>query len=301
MTGREARKSRTPQSHPEQPRRERRVISWLSAWTATGSPSRAASLMPSNSVTSSARGNSGSPESHMNALKPTTPRSASSSSRRRLPGTAHPRARSRRSTRPSSGGPLARRTRAALTVHGVELSGMSTNVVPPPAASARLPGRRALPVGAARLVEVHVRVDHAGEHVQPAGIDLLATRARAPARSPRSRPSSIARSACITATGSDQRAAADHDVMHGHPPMRRAQCTPTSRAAATSSSSDRSSGWWLIPPGLRRNSIADGTRRATIMRVVSGAAGHAMHRRAGRGNRTREARPSSDGRHQTAA
>ena len=55
------------------------VISWLSACTATGSPSFAAISIPRRSVTSSARRKSSIPLSHMNALNPTTPRSASSS------------------------------------------------------------------------------------------------------------------------------------------------------------------------------------------------------------------------------
>ena len=57
-----------------------------------------------------------------------------------------------------------------------EFSGMSKNAVNPPAASAARAGREALPVRAARLVEVHVRVEAAGEDVQPGRVDLLARR-----------------------------------------------------------------------------------------------------------------------------
>ena len=42
-------------------------------------------------------------------------------------------------------------------------------------------GAAALPVGPAGLVEMHVRVDHAGQEVETAGVDLLA---RAPPRAP---------------------------------------------------------------------------------------------------------------------
>ena len=112
----------------------------------------------------------------MNALKPTTPRAAISAISRH--GARHQSAPQREvgDRRRLERRPLARRTRAPLTVHGVELSGMSKNIVPPPAASARLPRRRALPLGAARLVEVHVDVDDAGQHQQAARVDLVARR-----------------------------------------------------------------------------------------------------------------------------
>ena len=42
------------------------------------------------------------------------------------------------------------------------LSGMSTSVVTPPAAAARVGGLEALPLGAPGLVDVHVRVDQPG-------------------------------------------------------------------------------------------------------------------------------------------
>ncbi len=124
---------------PVMPRGSRRVISSLSAWTATGRPSRAASRIPSRSVLSSAYGNSARPESHMNALKPTTPRSA-------IAGHLIDRARDEPAPQPEIGDrrrferrALAHRRPLRVTVHGVELSGMSKNSVPPPAASAWLP------------------------------------------------------------------------------------------------------------------------------------------------------------------
>ena len=55
---------------------------------------------------------------------------------------------------------------------------MSKNAVKPPAASAARAGREAFPVGPAGLVEVHVRVQAAGQDVQAAGVELLATAAR---------------------------------------------------------------------------------------------------------------------------
>jgi xanthine/CO dehydrogenase XdhC/CoxF family maturation factor len=52
-----------------------------------------------------------------------------------------------------------------VVVGGIELSGMSTSVVDAAAAAARGRGREALPLGAARLVHVHVRVDDAGRDI----------------------------------------------------------------------------------------------------------------------------------------
>ena len=68
-----------------------RSAAGLSAWTATGRPS-ARGRAPSRRAASRRRqaGKSSMPESAMNALKPTTPRAASSSSCSRLPGTSPP-------------------------------------------------------------------------------------------------------------------------------------------------------------------------------------------------------------------
>ena len=87
-TGRDSRKARTVRDVKRAPRP--RVNSSLSAWTATGSSRRAASRRPSSKVISSARGNSGRLELHMNALKPTTPRAAISAMSETEPGTSPP-------------------------------------------------------------------------------------------------------------------------------------------------------------------------------------------------------------------
>ena len=70
----------------------------------------------------------------------------------------------------------------ASTVGGLALSGMSMQVVTPPGRERARAEREALPVRAAGVVEVHVRIDPAREHVQPARVDLLGRRLR---RSPR--------------------------------------------------------------------------------------------------------------------
>ena len=54
------------------------------------------------------------------------------------------------------------------------LSGMSTIVVTPPAAAARERGRESLPLGAPRLVDVHVRVDQAGKDPGVAHVEASA-------------------------------------------------------------------------------------------------------------------------------
>ena len=64
-------------------------------------------------------------------------------------------------TLPLGGGPLHLPARPTSTVGGIEFSGMSTIVVTPPAAAARVARGEALPLGAARLVDVHVAVDEA--------------------------------------------------------------------------------------------------------------------------------------------
>jgi hypothetical protein len=114
------------------------VIASLSAWTATGRSSAAARCIPSYRVRSSARGNSGTPETDMKALKPTTPRSASSSRRSALPGTRPPHSAKSTSAAPSAAARLASNATASV-VGGSAFSGMSTAVVVPPAASARVP------------------------------------------------------------------------------------------------------------------------------------------------------------------
>ena len=49
---------------------------------------------------------------------------------------------------------------------------MSKKHVPPPAANAAVPVVESLPLGPARVVEVHVRIDDAGKTWSPRGVDL---------------------------------------------------------------------------------------------------------------------------------
>ncbi len=95
--------------------------------------------MPSHNVRSSTAAKSSMPLPHMNALNPTTPRSASSASRSTLPGTRPPQ-----SARSTCADPVTcaafRSNAAASIVGGCAFSGMSTAVVAPPAASAAVPG-----------------------------------------------------------------------------------------------------------------------------------------------------------------
>ena len=181
--GLEPRKSRTPRPVARRPNAA--VSSWFSACTATGSPSVAASCNPSNSVASSARGNSGRPESHMNALKPTTPLARPSPpSRRPNPARARPICEVRH------GGGLERR---ALAIELARVDGarrrVEGHVEEQRAAAGResaAPGGRAFPLGPAGLVEVQVHVDHARQDGQALRIDLLRVRRRGLFQSPRS-------------------------------------------------------------------------------------------------------------------
>src|SRR3954451_19883583 len=131
-TGREATKAR--QSVPCGAVR----LAGSSAWTATGRSSAAARSMPAASVSSSAAGKSSIPLSHMNALNPTTPRSASSSSRSRLPGTMAPHSAKSTTADARAAATLASNAAPSI-VGGWALSGISMQAVAPPAASARVP------------------------------------------------------------------------------------------------------------------------------------------------------------------
>ena len=193
-----------------------RVNSSLSACTATGSSRRAASRRPSSRVTSSTRGNSGRPESHMNALNPTTPRAAISAMSDTEPGTSPPHSAKSVIDEASSAARLRSNSRA-FTVHGVEFSGMSKNSVPPPAASARLP------------------VAAPSHSVRPGSLKCRCTsmtpgNTRSPSASISSRPpgastdtsliapSSIARSARCSPLGVTSVPPTDHDVAHARAP-----------------------------------------------------------------------------------
>ena len=59
-------------------------------------------------------------------------------------------------------------------MQGVELRGMSKNSSAAARGQRAAAGGRAFPLRAARFVEVHMHVDHAGEDVQAPRVDLLA-------------------------------------------------------------------------------------------------------------------------------
>ena len=109
-----------------------------SAWTATGRPSAAARSFPRPSWSGSTWANSGTPLGLMNALKPTTPRPASSSMAARLPGTSPPHSAKSTRARPRAAATFASNA-APSSVGGIEFSGMSAQQVTPPAASAAVP------------------------------------------------------------------------------------------------------------------------------------------------------------------
>ena len=116
------------------------------------------------------------PLAHMNALKPDDATGGELVHRaRHRPGRGRPTAPSRRA-RCAPGSARFSSNAAAVTVGGWALSGISIAAVAPPAASAARAGLEALPIGAAGLVEVHVRVDHPGQEMQAGGVDLLASR-----------------------------------------------------------------------------------------------------------------------------
>ena len=107
----------------------------------------------------------------MNALKPITPRSASSSSRSRSPGTRPPQRQKSTSAVPRAASTLRSNERAVdrrrrRVQRHVEEARATTG------REGRGAGREPLPVGPARIVEVHVRIDDAGEDVEAGGVDL---------------------------------------------------------------------------------------------------------------------------------
>src|SRR3954447_24935575 len=123
--------------------------------------------------------------------------------------------------------------------------------------------RPALPVRAARLVEVHVRVDAAGQHVQPGRVDLLAAAGQL-VGDLREDPAGDADIGAPWAAGEHDGASADYEVVHAFSATTRTNARAASIAAATSSSATASSGWWLIPPAQRTNSIAASVTPASI-------------------------------------
>src|SRR3954447_21068272 len=129
-------------------------------------------------------------------------------------------------------------------------------------------GRPTLPVRPARLVEVHVRVEAAGEDVQAGRVDLLAPASQL-VGDLREDAVGDADVGAAWAAGEDDGAAADDHVEGRHAAAAFAATTRTnsraaSIAAATSSSATASSGWWLIPPAQRTNSIAASVTPASI-------------------------------------
>ena len=83
-------------------------------------------------------GNSSTPESSRKHLKPKTPASCSGRRSARLPGTAPPQKPTSTKAWPAGAPPAWPRSAATVVVGGMLLSGMSTIVVTPPAAAARV-------------------------------------------------------------------------------------------------------------------------------------------------------------------
>src|SRR2546429_6849323 len=110
------------------------------------------------------------PLSLMNALNPTTPRPASAGSSARFSGTIPPQRPKSTSAFRDATATFASKARAVV-VGGWALSGISKDRGDAAARRAPRPGLPALPLGAARLVEVDMAVDYAGEHDQTPGID----------------------------------------------------------------------------------------------------------------------------------
>ena len=226
-----------------------RVSSSLSAWTATGNPSRAARSMPSSSVRSSAAGNSSTPLADMNALKPTTPRAASSSSRSGSPGTSPPQSATSTCAAPSAARALASNA-APSTVGGIEFSGMSIALVVPPAASALVPVAKPSQCERPGSFRCTWASTTPGRASSPARVDLL----RAARQLGTDRHDPPLRHRYVGACAGDLRAA-DDEVGAAHASRRR-KPPSTSSATATSAGSTDSAGSWLTPPAQRTNSIA---------------------------------------------
>ena len=202
------------------------------------------------------------PLSHMNALKPTTPRSASSSSAVEVAG--HEAAPEREvDARGALGAARAwRRTRRASTVGGCAFSGMSTTRRGAAGgerrgAGARCPPSRVRP-GSLKWTCASTS---AGKHVQAARVDLLARRRRARPRAaiaPSSMPTSArdARRRHDRPPRDDQVGSA---MARQHERARGRRARPRRPPSATDSA-----GWWLTPPGSARTASRPGSRPASI-------------------------------------
>ena len=109
-------------------------------------------------------------------------------------------------------------------------------------------GLEALPVGAARFVQVHVGVHHAGEDVQPGRVDLLAGGREHVQREAHDPPVLHGQIGADRPVRGHERSTPDQQVeRHQRAPSRsasaRTNATPTRSAASTSSGFTVSSGW----------------------------------------------------------
>ena len=147
---------------------------------------------------------------------------------------------------------------------------MSKNAVNPPRGQRRAAGRQALPVRPAGLVEVHVRIEPAGEHVQAGARRSRARRPRGSGSTAAIAPSTTPTSALDHAVGRapPSRRADDVIVRDAHREAGRRPRSPARRRPRVTDSS----GWWLIPPAQRTKSIAMSVTRGHRDRVVAGAA-----------------------------
>ena len=186
--GRDARKA--PYPRPRAPSRASSAGS--SACTMRREPSAATSSMAASSCARSRCGNSSTPDGERKHLKPKTPASCSGASAPRLPGTAPPQ-------NPTS---MYADAAAAARLIAERLGGRRRRQrVQRHVDDRRHPTRRrrerrraeALPLGAARLVDVHVRVDEARAAAPrrrgPAPPARRATRSRTPTTSAMRPPS----------------------------------------------------------------------------------------------------------------
>ncbi len=131
--GRLARKSAYRSPSAPSPRRS----DGSSACTISTLPSEATSASAASSCAGSRCPNSSTPDGARNALNPRTPASCSGRSAPRFSGTAPPQNATSTLSLPAVAARLASRAGTDV-VGGIELSGMSTSVVTPPAAAARV-------------------------------------------------------------------------------------------------------------------------------------------------------------------